>query len=268
MPTVTHGEVRITYESHGTGPSVVLNHSFLCTRAMWSPQVPALAAAHRVLNIDLRGHGASGPIRHPCSIYDLVGDTLAVMDHAGVDRAIWAGLSIGGMTALRAALTVPDRVTGLVLVDTDGGAETAWHRLKLFGMSWMGRALGMAPALPEVSRNMFGRTTRRTRPALVNEWKRRFASVDLPSMFQIAGALRQRDHVIPRLSTVKIPALVLVGLEDVALPPARSRRLAAALPNATLVELPETGHLASLEKPDAVTGAMMEFLGRVDSQGR
>jgi pimeloyl-ACP methyl ester carboxylesterase len=268
MPVVAHGDVRIAYESHGSGPPVILNHSFLCSGAMWAPQVPALAARHRVINIDLRGHGASGPVHRPCNIYDLVDDTLAVMDHAGVDRAVWGGLSIGGMIALRAALTVPDRVAALILVDTDGGAETMWRRIKLMGLGGAVQAFGMRPALPEIGRSMFGATTRRTQRTLVKEWKRRFASVDVPSIVQIAGALRQRDDVVSRLSSVKVPALVLVGAEDVALPPPRSRRIATALPQATLHEIPGVGHLVSLEHPEAVTTAMVDFLNQVEGASR
>ncbi|GMG88744.1 hypothetical protein MNKW57_30650 [Biformimicrobium ophioploci] len=72
-----------------------------------------LAQQYRVINIDLRGHGRSGAVSRPFSLYDLVMDVVAVLDSLDIHRAVWCGLSIGGMVAMRAALACPDRVAVL-----------------------------------------------------------------------------------------------------------------------------------------------------------
>ena len=126
MPKLETNGVRIHYEEVGAGPPVVLGHSFLCSGEMWRPQIEPLAERHRVINIDHRGHGRSGALTNPFDLYDMVGDVTAVLDHLEVERAIWAGLSIGGMVAMRAAIAVPERVAGLILVDTDADAETSY----------------------------------------------------------------------------------------------------------------------------------------------
>lgn len=260
MPEVERDGVSIHYEDTGSGPAVVLGHSFLCSGEMWVHQVPRLAERFRVLNVDLRGHGRSGPAAAPFTLYDLVDDLTAVLDRAGVERAVWAGLSIGGMVALRAALAVPERVSGLIVLDSHAGAESGYKALKYRALALGARALGMRPFLPAVLPLMFGATTLRTRPQLVAEYRRRFAAVHLPSMLSTLDALIHRDAVTHRLAAVEVPALVVAGAEDRSLPPRCSEEIAAALPRASLTVVPGAGHLAALEAPEAVTAALLGFL--------
>jgi 3-oxoadipate enol-lactonase len=250
----------IAFEAVGDGPAVVLLHSFLCSGAMWQNQVGPLAAQNRVINIDCRGHGASSGVSKAFNLYDMVEDVLAVLDVLGIGRAVWAGLSIGGMIALRGALRAPDRLSALILADTDAGSERLWSRLKYGALGWLVRVCGISPVLPQIARQMFGRTTRQKQPDLVAQWVDRFAHVDIPSALRTLQALNERDDLFPRLAEINVPALVLVGAEDRSLPPDRSRRLARALPRARLVEIPGAGHLSSLEQPAAVTSAMLDFL--------
>ena len=264
MPSIERDCLKIHFEDLGSGPPVVLGHSFLCSGEMWSPQVPKLAERHRVINIDERGHGHSGKLSEPFDLYDMVDDVLAVLDHLGIKNAVWAGLSIGGMVAMRAAITVPNRVSGLILVDTHAGAETPYKKLKYRAMAIGVKTIGTRPFLPAISKLMFGITTRRRDPELVKVWEERFASVDVPSMLLGLRALVRRDSVVDRLRSIEIPSLVIVGDEDVSLPVTCSKEIADSLPNSSLVVIPESGHLSSLEQPEAVTKAMQRFLGSVN----
>jgi pimeloyl-ACP methyl ester carboxylesterase len=260
MPSIERNGVKIHFEDVGLGPPVVLGHSFLCSGEMWSPQVPVLAKRHRVINIDERGHGQSANLTEAFDLYDMVDDVLAVLDHLEIESAVWAGLSIGGMVAMRAAITVPNRVAGLILVDTHAGPESLYKKIKYRAMALGVRTIGVQPFLPAISKLMFGVTTRRRNPDLVTAWKVRFASVDVPSMLLGLDALVRRDSVVDKLRSVVAPSRVIVGDEDGSLPPVLSREIASALPNASLVVVPEAGHLSALEKPEAVTEAMLGFL--------
>ena len=260
MPSVESQGTRIFFEDFGSGLPVVLGHSLLCSGEMWAPQVGALAERCRVVNVDFRGHGRSGHADGPFTLYDLVADVVAVLDHLHIERAVWAGLSIGGMVALRAALVAPDRVSALVLLDTHAGAETPYKRLKYRAMALGTKALGIRPFLPAILPLMFGRTTRQTKPALVDEWRTKFAAVHVPSMIHAIGALIRRDSVVQRLPEVEAPGLVIVGDQDVSLPPAYSSEIAAGLQSSSLLEVPASGHLAALEQPEVVTAAMLRFL--------
>jgi 3-oxoadipate enol-lactonase len=193
-------------------------------------------------------------------MYDLVEDVLAVLDREEIGRAVWAGLSIGGMVALRAALVAKDRVSGLILLGTDAGHETTPNKLRSFLMGSVVKAFGPRPLLPEISRLFFSSDTRSTKQPLIDEWKERFASVHVPSMLRTMHALRTRDSVLDRLAGIKVPALVIVGEHDTLLPPACSKEIVAGLPDASLIVVEKAGHLSTLEQPESVNAAIASFL--------
>lgn len=263
MPEIERGGTRLYFADHGEGPCVVLGHSYLCSGEMWAHQIPALAPAHRVVNLDLRGHGRSGPLTAPCTLYDLVDDALAVLDHLGVERAVWCGLSVGGMVALRAALVAPERVAALVLCDTHAGTESPWRRVKYRLMAWTVRLFGIPPLLGSVAGLMFGRTTLREQPGLVAEWKGRFAAVHVPSILRFLDTLVGRDSLLSRLGEIRAPALVLVGAEDRSLPRPCSEEIRRGLADAELVVVEKAGHLSALEQPAAFNAALSGFLARI-----
>ncbi|HJO02497.1 MAG TPA: alpha/beta fold hydrolase [Acidobacteriota bacterium] len=258
--------VRIYFDDRGAGMPVVFGHSFLCSGDMWRYQIAALSERYRTINIDCRGHGRSGPAVASFTLYDLVDDVLAVLDHLEIGTAVWAGLSIGGMVALRAALRAPSRVAGLVLVDTHAGAETIWKTLKYRALAIGATRLGIRRFLPAVVPLMFGRTTLREAPELVREWSERFAGVHMPSVLAGLDALVRRDTVVDRLEEIIHPAVVIVGEEDRSLPPALSREIVEGLPNAELVTIPGAGHLSALEQPAVVTATIARFLAELDNR--
>jgi len=259
MPFIERDGRGIHYEVFGDGPPVLLAHSFLCSMAMWAPQIEALKADHRVVAVDARGHGASGPAHDGFSMWDAADDHVAVLDALEVDKAHWAGLSMGGMAGLRAALRYPDRIASLMLVDSTGSAQTWFVRTKYRAMSVVATLAGVKPLLPAVLPLMFGATARREQPELVQGWASRFLDLDVPSMIRGIDAIRLRDELGPRLSEIRCPAIVIVGLEDKALPPSLSRKLAAGL-GCACVEIPGCGHLSAQEQPEQVTAAMKAFL--------
>ncbi len=260
MAFVQNQGLSIWFEDLGAGPPLVLGHSFLCSGKMWREQESALAGKFRVINIDFRGHGRSGELTRDFSLYDAVSDVVAVLDELGIEKAVWCGLSIGGMVALRGALTCPQRVEGLILLDTDAGAETPLRKLRYYGMGLGARLVGIGPFLSPIARLMFGATTRQQNPTLVSEWKREFSTVHVPSILRGLDALMQRDPLLARLSQIRVPALVLVGMEDRSLPPYLARRIHELLPDSRFVQIPAAGHLSALEQPSPVNEAILDFL--------
>ena len=263
MATATSSGITLHYEVSGSGPAIVLTHSFLCDGSLFTHQVAALERTHRVINIDLRGHGRSGPSESPYTIYDLVDDVVAVLDAEGVASAIWMGLSIGGFLSLRAALTRPERVRALVLIDADAGPETAWKKLKYTAMKWGLQTVGPRVVVPAVMPIMLGRTTLRSRPELRAECRQRFLSIRVKSICPGIDAITGRDDLVGRLSDIRVPTLVVVGEEDKPLPPWKSRRIANSILGAELVLIPQAGHLSAIENPAPVTDAVTQFLSRL-----
>lgn len=261
MPELKRHATTLHYEVTGGGPTIALMHSFLCDGTMWRHQVEPLAeAGWQVVNIDMRGHGRSGPALQPFSMYDLAEDVVAVLDDVGTDEAVWCGLSIGGMMSLRAALRHPDRVRALVLADTDGGAEETMVKVKYTAMGAIQRAIGPRPLFGAIDKLFFSSATRQQNRDVVDNLHVRLEANDRASVSAGVTCLIRRDDVLGELAAVDVPALVIVGSEDEALPPERSERLAAALPDAELVTIAGAGHLSALERPEGFNAALLKFL--------
>ena len=123
MPFADVNGQHLYYEdSGGAGPAVVFSHGFLMDHEMFAPQVSELSDEFRCIAWDERGFGAT-PATEPFTYWDSAADCLALLDHLGIDQAVLAGMSQGGFLSLRAALTAPERVKALVLIDTRSGVE-------------------------------------------------------------------------------------------------------------------------------------------------
>src|SRR5690349_3805660 len=138
--TLDSGQV-VSYIDHGgSGPAVLLLHSYLMDADMFAPQVRSLGRTYRLIAMDERGHGQT-PADSPFTYWDVARDALELLDHLGVDRCAVLGTSQGGFIGLRMALLKPDRVAALALLGTSGAAEdpqvaaayrqaaTAWREL-------------------------------------------------------------------------------------------------------------------------------------------
>jgi len=265
MPFVERQQQRIFYKVTGTGPAIVLGHSFLCSGEMWDGQIPCLAESHRVINIDYRGHGRSSQVEHGFTLYDLLDDALAVLDELGIDTAIWVGLSTGGMVALRAALTVPERVEAIVVADASASAEPLYPKLKYRMLALGARLVGMRPFLPAVAPIMFAPATLAEHRELVEEWKPIPLSMGMLCVVRFLDAVITRDSLLDRLSEIGVPTLIVVGEDDRAQPLARSQQMVAAIPGAELAVIPQAGHLSALEQPEAFNRALLRFLDSLRS---
>src|SRR5690242_2954992 len=117
MPLVELETIRLHYEEHGRGPTLVLAHGHACGVRSWDPQLRALVHQNRVIVYDARGHGLSEAPHEPSaySQQHMVDDLCGLMDHLGLDTAAVAGLSMGGNVALNFALAHPERVSALIL---------------------------------------------------------------------------------------------------------------------------------------------------------
>jgi pimeloyl-ACP methyl ester carboxylesterase len=259
MPIHTIREHQINYEIHGNGPPLLLLHSFLCNTQMWEKQIEALSKDHRLIVMDIRGHGKSSPSK-PHSIYDLAEDAIGLLDALNIPTATWLGLSIGGMISMRAALTHPQRVSGLVLLATDSKSESLLVRIERRLLAKVVKALGILPVVIPVLRKMFGKTTHRKQRDLVRTWRGRFLKVHTASMLNSLTSLLTRDDVTDKLHTITVPTLIIHGDEDRAIPVKLGENLKSAMPSATFKRLSQAGHLVTLESPQYVNTYIRDFL--------
>jgi pimeloyl-ACP methyl ester carboxylesterase len=254
MPVLDRDGVEIHYEAHGptdngkSAPPILLSHGYSVTSRMWDGQVAAFADRYRLVLWDMRGHGRSGDPADP-ALYShalTVGDMAAVLDACGIERAIIGGLSLGGVMSLAFYLAHPERVLALMLFDTGPGFRNPETRRQ-----WNERAEARArdletKGLPE---SVGGTETRLDRHR---------------SAQGLAGAARgmltmQDGSLIGSLPQIAVPSLVLVGADDRDFL-AAADYMAGKIPGAEKVVLPDAGHSANLDQPDAFNRAVAAFL--------
>lgn len=239
----------------GTGPPLVCVHGAGGAADIWVRQLEGLAGVARVIAPDLPGHGpGDGPGRQSVGAY---ADWLAAfLDARALARPILAGHSMGGAIAQTLALERPARLGGLVLVATGARLRVLPRLLELLrdrppeGHDLIG-ALSYAPATPRERVATADRALRETAPLVTLG---DFVACD-------------RFDVMARLGDVRVPTLIVAGLEDRLTPVTYGRRLAAAIPGARLVEVEGAGHFPQLEQPDAVNRAIREFLAELAAPG-
>ncbi len=254
------------YEDRGskhreTDATIVLWHSFLCDGGMWDGQLAALAELGRVVVIDGPGHGKS----EPSPRFTLDDNTRALVDALDViakGPIVMAGLSWGGMLAMRLALAAPERMLAMVLIDTNANAEEAAKRLKYRAMVSLFRRAGVPRWLMEkqIAPIMFGPRTLRERKEIVERF---FLDVNGYSRLGVAHAARAifgREDITDQLARIDTPTLVVCGREDKATPVARSETIARGIRGARLEVIDHAGHLSAVEEPKALCDVMAPFV--------
>ena len=239
-------------------PWLVLSNSLAADHRMWDAQVPWLVERYRVLRYDTRGHGASGAPPGDYAFDDLVADAVAVMDHHGVARARYMGLSLGGMTGLGLALAHPDRVERLVVCDARADAPPP------FVTSWDNRiaaieAGGMEAIVAGTLERWLTPGFREREPGETERLGAMIRATNPSGYRGCAAALKRLDY-LKDLGTLSVPTLYVVGAEDSAAPEAAMRAMAEATPGGRLAVVPNAAHIANVDAPADFRAALDGFL--------
>ena len=243
-------------DTGGDGPAVVLAHGFLMDRTMFEPQVAALRDQYRVVTWDERGFGETASDGEPFTYWDSAADCVALLDHLGIDRAVVGGMSQGGFVSLRVALSAPERVRALILLDTQAGQEDP-EVVPLYQAmidDWV--ANGPSDALAETTASII-----LGEPGLNASWAQRWQSRPQEGLAPPGATLLTRDDVSGRLAEITAPALVIHGTADVAIAMDHAEALAEHLVGSSGVVAIDGGtHAANLTHPGEVNAAIVEFL--------
>lgn len=255
MSELDRDGVTIYYEHHRSSaadaPTILLTHGYAATCEMWRGQLGPLRATHDVIIWDMRGHGRSASPEDQ-SLYSeahTVGDMAALLDVCSVDQSVIAGLSLGGYMTLAFHLAYPDRCSALMLFDTGPGYKSDATREE-----WNKTARGRADRLETEGLAAIGGS---------NE-VRASAHASADGIARAArGMLIQVDaRVINSLPEINRPTLVLVGENDVQYH-AATDYMAGKIPGAVKVVVPDAGHAANLDQPQAFNAAVLEFLAGI-----
>ena len=238
--------------SHGAPPLMLCN-SLGTTLEMWDAQVAELATQFRLVRYDQRGHGRSPLPPGPYSIEDLGRDALDLLDHLGIERTSFCGLSIGGMVGMWLASDAPERIDRLVLCSTapilpprEQWLERA-ATVRADGVSAIADAAidrWFTPLAPDSLRESF-------RTMLVETPAEAYAGC-----CEALADLDLRD----RLAAIEAPTLVVTGAEDPVAPPETGEQLAASISGSRHVTVPGARHIANAEQPSTFTPHVLAHL--------
>lgn len=245
-----------TLDGPPQAPVLLLGNSVGTTPRVWDAQFPVLAKHFRVVRFDHRGHGTSWAPPGPWSIADLGRDVLDLLDELGIERASFAGLSIGGMVGIWLAAHAPARIDRLVLMCTSAhlDAESAWRQ-----RAATVRSSGMAVIADAVVARWFTPGFAARRPNVVDEFTEMLAGIPPQGYAGCCEALATVD-LRADLAAVRAPTLVVSAACDLAIPPAHGRRIADAIGGSRFVVVDDAAHIAPVEQPDRLTRVLLDHL--------
>jgi pimeloyl-ACP methyl ester carboxylesterase len=265
MPVLQARTGSVAYSDAGSGRPIVLLHATLHDRHDYDPVIDALARDHRVIAVDWPGHGESGYVDGVTG--PLLADVLEdVVDRLGLKRAVFLGNSVGGSAAARLAITRPDVVAGLLLVNTGGFVPNN------IVTNTFCRLMGM----PGVARHML--------PRLVPAYMKARTAADGQIVAKAVARARTRDGVATAASLwrsfatpeydlrarghrITVPTLVVWGAKDPTLSLRVGRATHHAIPGSELAVL-QTGHVVFSSDPDGFLAVVEPFLRRIDADGQ
>ncbi len=239
-------------------PVLVLSPSLGTAMALFEPQLAAFRQHYGVLRYDPRGHGATSVPAGGYAMDRLGRDVVELLDHLAIDRAHFLGVSLGGMVGQWLGYRAPERLLRLVLANTSAymGPPDGWA-----GRIATVHAQGMAAIAEAVVERWFTAGFRQSHPAPVDHARAMLKATDPGGYAGCCAAIRDMD-LRPTAALVRVPTLVIAGLDDPATPPPHARFLADTIAGAQLAGL-AAAHLSNLERPVEFNEAVVQFLGAV-----
>ncbi|MCX8068596.1 MAG: alpha/beta fold hydrolase [Anaerolineae bacterium] len=262
MPYVTVNGLRLHYLAEGFGPAVLLLHGLgSCGEDWLLLQAPALRWRYRVLMPDLRGHGRSDVPSGPYTVPQLADDVAGFLEATGTHSAHVVGLSLGGAVAQALAVRHPERVRSLVLVNT-------FARLRPRGWAEWRRTI-IRFLVPLVNPARYARMeAKELFPRPDQQGLRRVAMQRLcstnPRGFRAALLAAARYDGRRDLARIRVPTLIVAGLQDTVVPLRAKEELAARIPGARLVTVPRSGHATPTDQPVLFNRLLLQFLESVE----
>ncbi|MBA8824508.1 3-oxoadipate enol-lactonase [Saccharopolyspora lacisalsi] len=234
-------------------PVLVLSNSLGTDLSMWDEQLSVLTEHFRVLRYDQRGHGGTRATSGPYDLRGLGDEVLALLDHLGIARAHFAGVSLGGMTGMWLAQNAPERIDRLALLCTSAelGPPSNWRQ-----RAELVRREGTA-AVAESSLSRWFTPALAGRSDVVDKYSGMITAASDEGYAGCCEAIASMD-LVDRLGEIGAGTLVVSGEQDQATPPEHGERIAAAVPGARMETLSQAAHLANVEQSETVNRLLVE----------
>ena len=240
-------------------PALVLVNSLGTDARIWDALIEQLAADFRILSYDKRGHGLSEAPEGDYSLDDHIADLHALTAEVGFDRFALCGVSVGGLIAQGFALRHAASLSALILCDTAPriGDAALWNtRIATV------RDKGIAALADAIMERWFTPDYRQQHAAQVDGWRTMLTRMPLAGYIGTCATLRDTD-LTAEIPTIATPTLVVVGDQDASTPPALVRQCADAIPGARFHEIAASGHIPSIDQPEALAALLRHFLKEI-----
>jgi 3-oxoadipate enol-lactonase len=257
--------IEIVYTDEGAGAPILMLHGFPFNRTMWGEQAESLRGAWRVVAPDLRGQGETSVTDAPATMEEFADDLAALLDELNIERAVIAGLSMGGYVALAFVRKYPERVRALVLADTRSQADTdeARHTREVNAQ----RVLkdGMSGIVDAMLPKLLAQETREYKPETVERVREMMQGTDPHGAAAALRGMALRRDQTDLLPEISVPTLIIVGSEDSITPPVDAEAMHAKIRGSRFVLIEGAGHMSNIERPHEFNRALEEFLSSLKS---
>jgi 3-oxoadipate enol-lactonase len=258
--TINGFRMNFAVEGRDGAPTVILHHPLATDLTIWDELTAALRPRYRVVRFDARGHGQSEASPAPYDLPLLAADVIGLMDHLGIARAHYLGLSMGGMVGQHLGVGQPHRFASLVLCSTSSRippeAQPLWDdRVKA------ARSEGMASQVQPALARWLAAATITSKPEVVARMTRYIEATPVEGYCGWCGAIRNLN-ITDKLKTIALPTRVIVGSQDVGTPPAAAQVIHREIAGSELVEVLGVSHQLHVEEPDTFNRHVLDFLDR------
>lgn len=243
-------------------PPLVLSHSIATNLHMWDRALPLLEQDFRVIRYDARGHGDTGASGTECTIATLQDDVVALLDHLGIERAHFAGLSLGGMTGIGLGLDHPERLFGLVIcnasAETPAASRASWDdRIAQV------RTDGIEALIEPTLTRWFTEAMQSDQETM--DWMRAIMRTTSPDGYACGARAVQSLDLKKRLGEMTVPTLYLTGEQDAGASPQVVEEMQNLTPGSRFITIASAAHMSAVEQPIAVGTAIADFLNSLSA---
>ena len=253
----------IFYETSGvsSGDVLLVCHSLGANNHLWDRQVALFKGSHKIIRLDLRGHGQSDIFRTPYSIEMLAKDVLQLLDHLNVQRCSFIGLSLGSMIGLWLAVNETHRFSQMVLA----GASASVQKSAAFDQRIAKiQKHGLDSMFDELNQRWYTSNFVANNLDVVSMVRRMVSATAKSGYIGATMAVRDFD-ILEELPKIDIKILLITGAEDKATPIEEAQAIVATCNNSKLFIIENASHLAILEQPEIFDAAMVNFINKVPS---
>jgi 3-oxoadipate enol-lactonase len=258
--TVRSDGALISYWILGDGLPVVLLHPFPAHHEFWLPAAEPLTTRYRLVLPDLRGHGESELGDGPATMEQHAADIVRVLNDADIGRAPLIGVSIGGYALFEFWRRNRGRAAALGLCNTKAPADNADARATRLKAADDVLERGTEPFFESMIPRLLGKTTRETRPDLVDGAMRMLRKMSPEDVAQVQRGMAARSDSVETLKTINVPTLLITGDEDILTGINEARLMQQHIDGSQLRVIPRAGHYAPWEQSEAVGIVLRQFL--------